>query len=139
MKLLTKNTDYAIRALIQLAKNKDRYISSTEISRDEKIPLPYLRRILQALTKENIISTKEGAGGGVKLRLAPDGIRLTRLIRMFQGNIQLVECMFRKQICFNRKKCVLRKKMKDIEEMVISELENITIGNLLRELEKTCS
>lgn len=136
MKLLTKNTDYAIRALIHLARNKDKCLSSTRISQEEKIPLPYLRRILQILTGENFISTKEGAGGGVKLRRRPDSIGITSLIRMFQGEVQLAECMFRKQFCHNRKTCVLRKRLKAIEKMVIGELEGITIGSLLKDLEE---
>jgi len=88
------------------------------------------------LTKENVISTKEGAGGGVRLRLNRDDIRITRLIRIFQGEVQMAECMFRKQLCYNRGTCVLRKRIKSIEKMVISELETITIGSLLKDLKE---
>jgi DNA-binding IscR family transcriptional regulator len=57
------------------------------------------------------------------------------LIRLFQGNIQLTECMFRKRICSNRKTCVLRKRIKNIESIVTREFENLTIEDLLRDLE----
>ena len=59
MKLLTKETDYAVRALVYLAANRDRFVSSREISKEEEIPLPYLRRILQKLREEKIVRTVE--------------------------------------------------------------------------------
>ena len=136
MKLLTKNTDYAVRALIYLARSDDEYVPSREISREDKIPLQYLRRILQELRKEGLVETREGVNGGHRLKVEPEIIKLTRLIEIFQGEIELVECMFRKQICHNRKKCVLRKKMKEIERMVVAELEDVTIGSLVEDMEK---
>ena len=36
MKLLTKNTDYAIRALLHIARNGEGYLSSRKISSDEE-------------------------------------------------------------------------------------------------------
>ena len=59
MKLLTKNTDYAVRALLHLARRKKEFVSSREISREEKIPLHYLRRILQKLKEEKLVSARE--------------------------------------------------------------------------------
>ena len=38
MKLITKNTDYAIRALMVLAKHKGEYVSAREIAGEEKLP-----------------------------------------------------------------------------------------------------
>ena len=137
MKLLTKNTDYAVRALIYLARNQDEYVSSREISRKDKIPLQYLRRILQDLRKEGVVETKEGISGGHRLKVGPGEIKLTRLIEIFQGTVELVECMFRKEICHDREKCVLRKKIQDIEKLVVAELEGITIGSLVKDIKET--
>ena len=139
MKLLTKNTDYAVRALIYLARSEEEYVSSREISREDKIPLQYLRRILQELRKESIVDTREGARGGQRLKVQPEKIRLSRLIEIFQGHVELAQCMFRKQICHNRNNCVLRKKLLEIEEKVVEELEGITIGSLVKDIEETDS
>ena len=136
MKLITKNTDYAIRALLHLARTGDGFTSSRKISREEKIPLPYLRRILQRLREENLISTKEGASGGVKIIMAPTEIRISRLIEIFQGDVTLLDCVFRKNICINVKTCPLRRRIKKIENEVIKELECVTIENLLDDLNK---
>ena len=134
MKLLTKNTDYAIRALLHIARNGRGYISSREISSDEEIPLPYLRRILNKLREEEIIITREGVGGGAKINRDPAEIRVSNLIRIFQGDITLLDCVFRKNICPNVKTCPLRKRIKTIENVVVNELEVLTIKDLLDDL-----
>ena len=136
MKLLTKNTDYAIRALLHIARNGEGYLSSREISSDEEIPLPYLRRILNKLRKEEIIITREGVGGGAKINRDPAEIRVSNLIRIFQGDITLLDCVFRKNICINIKTCPLRKRIKKIEKVVVKELESVTIADLLDDLNK---
>ena len=136
MKLLTKNTDYAIRALLHIARNGEGYLSSREISRKENIPLPYLRRILNKLREEEIIITREGVGGGAKINRDPAEIRVSNLIRIFQGDITLLDCVFRKNICINIKTCPLRKRIKKIEKVVVKELESVTIADLLDDLNK---
>jgi len=136
LKLLTKNTDYAIRALLHIARNGEGYLSSREISRKENIPLPYLRRILNRLREEEIIITKEGVGGGAKINRDPEEIRVSNLIEIFQGKLTLLDCVFRKNICINVKTCPLRRRIKKIENVVIKELEDLTIKALLDDLNK---
>lgn len=135
MKLLTKETDYAIRAILDLARRSDGFVSSREISVREDIPLHFLRRILRKLITAGLVGSKEGVSGGARLEADPDEIRISDLIRLFQGDIQLAECMFRKKICSNRGNCVLRKRIKKIEKTVTEEFETMTIGDLLRDLE----
>jgi len=135
MKLLTKNSDYAVRALVYLAKHNDRYVPSSEIASSETIPLHFLRRILQKLTKAGLVSSREGIAGGVRLAQHPSKIKVGEVIRIFQGRIQLSECMFRKRLCSNRARCVLRKKIKQIEKSVIRQFERLTIASLLNEEE----
>jgi Rrf2 family cysteine metabolism transcriptional repressor len=135
MQLLNKNTDYAVRALIQLAVKKGEYVSSSEISREQDIPLAYVRRILQDLVKAGYIESKEGVSGGVKLKKDPAKITVSEMLRLFQGEIQISACMFRKKICSQRATCVLRKRINKIESKLVDEFSNITIRDLLRDME----
>ena len=139
MKLLTKKTDYTIRALLYLTMNPYNFVSSKTISEVDKIPLQFLRRILQTLTKENFVISKEGISGGVKLKKDPYKIKLTKLMEIFQGNVKFTDCLLRKKLCHNRSKCVLRKRIKKVENKVIDELKNITIGTLIDDIKKADS
>ncbi len=136
MKLITKHTDYAARALIHLARARGQFVPSREIARIEGIPLSFLRRILQELARQEMIETREGKAGGVKLSVEPGKIELTRLIRIFQGKVSLTECVFRRKLCPNRSRCVLRARLKKIETLVLDELAGITVGGLVKDIEE---
>jgi Rrf2 family transcriptional regulator, cysteine metabolism repressor len=134
MKLLTKQTDYAARALIFLAQHRDEFVSSNAMARKNKIPLHFLRQVLQTLIKKGIITSQEGVDGGVKISAKPQNIYLSDLIGMFQGKIQLSKCMFRNRVCPNRNHCVLRKRVKTIEKKIVDEFKGISIQTLLNDL-----
>jgi Rrf2 family cysteine metabolism transcriptional repressor len=135
MKLITKETDYAIRAVMRLAATGSYYLSSRDIAEKEEIPLHFLRRILQTLIKAGLVESKEGVSGGVRLKARPERIHLSDVMHVFQGDIQLSECVFRKRICSNRDKCVIRRRIRTVEDMVAEQFGNITIADLLQDRE----
>ncbi|MEI6757234.1 MAG: Rrf2 family transcriptional regulator [Chlorobium sp.] len=135
MKVLTKKTDYAIRALLSLAASKGSYVSAKAISAEQGIPYQFLRGLLQEMIRHNLVSSKEGVQGGFMLSKNPDEIGLKQLIGIFQGKVEVSECMFRKQLCANRAKCVLRHEIMRIEQVVNNEFDKITIGKLQRDLD----
>src|SRR3989339_1376596 len=115
MQLITKESDYAIRALTYLAENKKEYSTAKIISAASDIPYQFLRRILKKLKDKGYTATKEGVGGGVMLIVKPAGIKIADIIEVFQGRIRFSACMARKNICSNIKSCVLREKMIGVE------------------------
>ena len=132
MKLLSRNTDYAVRAVCYIAKKKSGVVSVTELVEKLKIPRPFLRKILQALNNEGMLRSSKGMGGGFRLARKPEGIYLTDIMETFQGPFKLNECFFRKEICPNRRSCFLKKKIDGIERYVLSELKAITIGSIIK-------
>lgn len=134
MKLLTKHTDYAMRALLRLAADTSRFTSAREIATRESIPAAFLRTIFRTLKREGFLETKEGMHGGVRLSKDPQEIRMSDVIRLFQGKIQFSECMFRRKLCGNRRTCVLRRRLLEIEKTVADQFDTITIAGLLDDL-----
>ena len=57
---------------------------------------------------------------------------IVEVAKTFQGPLNLNECLLKKKICPGRKTCPLKKRIDKIEKDVISELGEITIGNLLK-------
>ena len=133
MKLITRDTDYAVRALAFIAKQKLDIIPVSQLVKCLKIPRPFLRKILQMLNKKGLLSSYKGQGGGFKLAVAPGRIFLFDLIETFQGSVKLNECIFKKRVCPNIKTCKLKKRLDNIQNYVISELKNITLASLLNE------
>lgn len=131
MKLITRDTDYAIRAICFIARHKKKLISVSELARELKAPRPFLRKILQILNKKGVLISFKGQGGGFKLARSPRNIFIIDLIEIFQGPLKFNECIFKKKICPDAKKCALKKEIALIERYVLSELRFITIASLL--------
>ena len=132
MKLITRDSDYAVRALCFIARQKKEIISVAELVKELEIPRPFLRKILQLLNKKRLLKSYKGRDGGFELVLSAKRILLLDLIKIFQGPLKLNECIFKKAPCPNVKVCKLKKKMDNIQRYVISELQTITLASLLK-------
>ncbi|MCX5669298.1 MAG: Rrf2 family transcriptional regulator [Candidatus Omnitrophica bacterium] len=131
MKLITRNTDYALRAICYIAKQKN-VVTVTELVRVLGVPRPFMRKILQQLSKEKILKSYKGQSGGFKLKLFPEKIFIIQIMHIFQGQVSLSECFLKKDICPNRGKCVLRKKIRQIENNALGQLRQISIASLVK-------
>ena len=132
MKLITRDTDYAIRALAYIAGHQERIVSATELVRQIRMPRPFLRKILQNLDKKGLLKSYKGKGGGFALAVPPDEISILGLIKIFQGPFKLNECFFKKHLCPNTKDCGLKRRIDRIEKYVLKELAAINLGYLYR-------
>jgi len=130
MKLITRNTDYALRALCYIAKQKD-IVAVTKLVKALGVPRPFMRKILQQLNKKKILESSKGQGGGFKLKVPAGKIYITRIMHIFQGQVGLNGCFLKKEICPNKGKCVLRKKIHAIEDSVLKQLKRINITSLI--------
>ena len=131
MKLIKRDTDYAIRALCYIAQSKDDVISVSRLVEHLNIPRPFLRKILQRLNKKGLLISYKGKGGGFSLGRKAGKIFLADLICIFQGTLKINECFLRKKTCPDTKSCPLKKKIDSIEKYVILELKKTTIGTLV--------
>ncbi len=131
MTLITKDTDYAIRALCYLARHPERPASVPEISKALKISYTFLRKILQILTKHEILRSVKGKGGGFSLNQAANKIFVNAIITIFQGPLDFKNCRVKQYICPDVKTCPLRKKVEEIENYARYVLQSVTIQSLI--------
>ncbi len=131
MNLITRDVDYAIRALCCIAKREEGVYSVNEIAKYLKIPRPFLRKILQVLGKKNIVHSYKGKGGGFRLAAKPGKISLFDIITSFQGPIRLNDHTFKRKVCPHLKECNVKKKLDRAERVMVSELKGITIANII--------
>ncbi|MCD4782115.1 MAG: Rrf2 family transcriptional regulator [Candidatus Omnitrophica bacterium] len=131
MKLLTKDSDYAIRTLMHLALHPHEFISTKQISDGQGMPYQFLRRIVQKLISHNLVESKEGIRGGIKIKREPEDIKIIDVMQIFQGPVQLSACMFRNKLCENRANCVLRRELQRIESIVRNEFRDVSIQKLI--------
>ena len=131
IRLINRNSDYAVRALCYIVAREDKekraIISVAELVKKLRVPRAFMRKILQILNNEGILSSKRGIGGGFKLARAPENVHLIEIVEIFQGPFKLSECIFKNKACPNRKVCLLKKKLDAIEKFAANKLKPITI------------
>jgi len=132
VKLITRNTDYAVRALCCIAEQKQEVISADQLVKSLEMPRPFLRKILQTLNKEGLLNSSKGKDGGFALAVSPGKITLTDVMKIFQGPIKLNECKFKKSDCPYTSDCLLKKKIDKIEKEVMVKLKAITIASIIK-------
>lgn len=85
MRVSTKS-DYALRALIELASHDDDLpVSAEELGRAQDIPRGFLQGILADLRRTGIVGSQRGQAGGWRLARAADEITVADVIRAVDG------------------------------------------------------
>jgi len=129
MKLITRDTDYAVKAIAAIAKGKRAY-TVNELVDKLGIPKAFLRRIFQKLANAGILLSTKGKSGGFSLARKPKDIKISDIIFAFQGKVSMNECVFKKKLCPDIRTCPLRKEIVKIEKDVVARLESISIASL---------
>ncbi|WP_051753373.1 RrF2 family transcriptional regulator [Streptosporangium amethystogenes] len=91
---ISAKTDYALRALTQLAAHADRPVSSEELAQGQEIPHKFLEAIMAELRRTGFITSQRGTGGGHRLRLPADQVVIADVIRALNGPLTVIrgEC-----------------------------------------------
>jgi Rrf2 family protein len=131
MKILIRETDYAVRLLVALALTGEKFVSASAMSQELTIPYQFLRLLVQSLAKAKLVETKEGKTGGVRLARDPRKITLLDVVEVFQGEVHMSECLFKSAKCGNFATCVLRARIQKIEESVASQLKAVTVAAMV--------
>lgn len=116
-----------------MAGRQGELISTANLDRDLKLPRPFMRKTLQVLQKEGYLASVKGYKGGFKLQLKPSQIHLIALMRIFQGEISLSDCLFKKKLCDSVATCPLRRQIKSMEQELLKKLKAVTIADLMKE------
>jgi Rrf2 family protein len=134
VKLVNKNIHYAIKALLYFAGKPQEVISARALAIELKIHRPFLRKVLQVLSKYQMLKSQKGKGGGFILDAQPHKLRIIDIMNIFQVDMNIISCIFRKEVCQQINTCLLRKKLKNIENNLRKEFNTITIATLLKSM-----
>ena len=90
---LTVQSDYALRALVFLASNRERLSSIREIAGIYGISENYMVKIIHRLGGGGFIETIRGRNGGLRLARLPEEIRIGDVVRFTEEAFAVVACM----------------------------------------------
>lgn len=132
MKLSTK-TRYGTRILIELALQINQgAVQVSKISLNQKISVKYLEQLLQTLKRAGIVKSLRGPKGGHLLAKDPEEIFLGQIVRLFEGQTDLVECISFPEKCEMAADCLVRNAWHDATSVLYEKLDGISIADLIR-------
>ena len=127
---ITRKLEYALIALRYIqGQSEDKVVSAKEISGVYRIPLQLLAKILQELSKHNILEATQGAHGGYKLKKSLDQMNLTALIKILEGPIGIMDCSIDTN-CVQLDICNIRKPISRVNDAIISMFDNLTLSEI---------
>lgn len=130
MKILNRDVDYAVRALVLMARN-DRPVTPVGGMREVVgVSGPFLRKVMQKLQKSGFVHSVKGKGGGFALARDPGGMRLSELVSALQGGIKLNDCVSEGRLCGLHSACKLRGRLASMESRLLEDLAAITVKDL---------
>ncbi|WP_425916471.1 RrF2 family transcriptional regulator [Acinetobacter sp. TSRC1-2] len=126
---LNKFTDYALRLLMYISRPRDIPYTIAEIARDLHVSQNHLVKIVHFMGKQDWIITTRGKGGGIRLNIETLNLNLGQIVRILQGNNQIVEC--NTPPCVLRSNCGLKGILDQALEQFYQSLDHYRLGDVL--------
>jgi Rrf2 family iron-sulfur cluster assembly transcriptional regulator len=127
---LSQTSGYAILALGLLHKCGDRLVLAKDITQCTRIPLPYLSKILNALTRTGLIVGKRGYRGGFALSRSADKISLFDVAEAVEGPGWLPTCPLGMVGCSKHPLCPIHDFWTVQRAKIIEELRHLTLDDI---------
>ncbi len=130
MGLITKDTDYAMRALIHFTRNPGRTLSARDVAERLGLSRPFLRKILQRLGMAGVLSSERGKAGGFRLARDARRVRVGDLVELFQDRIDVTHCDSKSGPCANAKTCLVHRRLRSLQADFDREIGRLDIKTL---------
>lgn len=99
---VSAKSDYALRALIEIAAKSDgTAMSAEEIGRLQEIPHGFLQSILADLRRAGIVMSQRGQAGGWRMAREPDQVTVADVIRAVDGPLVSVYGLRPEAVSYN--------------------------------------
>ena len=122
---ITRQADYAVRAMIYLTQLGDeRRASTSQIAQEKRIPPSFLAKIVSQLSVAGLLQTSRGARGGVSLAKSPNEISLLDVVEAIDGPILLNECVADHSACSFGDSCPMKPVWCDAQHELVERLRN---------------
>ena len=131
---VSQKTEYAMRAMIELAIRRDHegdsLVAARTLADAQHIPLRFLEQQLGALHKAGLVESFRGAGGGCRLARDPALIRVADVIDAIEGPLYPMNCM-EDHRCFQDARCGLQGLWGDVHLAIRQVFERTTLADLV--------
>jgi Rrf2 family protein len=138
MDVIRRNTDYALRLIVHLARHVEAgSVSSRRIAQEEGVSAQLASKLLQKLSAAGLVSSRLGKNGGFALSKPPSGISLAEVIAVIQGPVHLNRCLAAEGLCPHQSRCSICGRLRTLQGHVDETLAGISLADLVDDLRTT--
>jgi Rrf2 family protein len=137
--MFSKACEYGIRASTYIALNslEGTRVSLKEIAEKIDSPVAFTAKVLQQLTKSNIIDSVKGAAGGFEIEKGNiSKIKLNEIVYAIDGNTVYAGCGLGLKQCNANEPCPVHDKFVQIRSDLKNMLENTSLYDMTMGLEE---
>jgi Rrf2 family protein len=129
--------EYTMRAMLHLAaKPQGTIVQIYDIAQQWDIPENFLRKIVQLLTKSNLVLSHRGVGGGIELAKSAEDITLLEVIETAEGKLALNKCLIHAGFCPRDSWCAVHLVWNEVQESMKEILRGHTIAELAKQTQR---
>lgn len=128
--MISQTAEYALRAILFMAKDYKNSHTTQQIAAATEVPAGYLSKILQNLSKANLVSSQRGLGGGFTLSHSPSSLTIYAIVHAVDPLPRILTCPLKgEKHCKNL--CALHRKLDDATALVEKSFREVTVLELI--------
>ena len=128
---ITRQADYAIRAVLYLAQlGPNQRAATSTVAQEKRIPPSFLAKIISQLSIAGLLHTSRGARGGVSLAREAKEISLLDVVEAIDGPILLNECVGESGNCSFEEDCPLHSIWQEAQVQLVDRLRKTHFDQL---------
>jgi len=131
--MFSKACEYGIRAVIYIAEQShhDKKVSLKDVAQAVESPEAYTSKILQQLSRSNIINSNKGPTGGFWMdKQTLDNVKLSTLVSAIDGSSIYIGCGLGLKQCNEKMPCPVHNSFKEIRNELKKMLETTSVKSL---------
>lgn len=132
---LSKKSEYALMAARYMAINDHgKSVTAKEIAENHDISYELVAKVLQSLTKNDLVVSSLGSKGGYSLKKRSDEISLIDLIKAVEPDYQITECMRIGNIksdCSNLDCCKIKDPLAEIQKKIDKVFTDTKLSHII--------
>ena len=131
MDILRRNTDYALRLMVNLARRYgDGDASTRALAQAEEVSYQLACKLMQQLHAAGLVESSMGPKGGFRLCREPAEINIREIIEAIQGPLRLNRCLLSDDACPRQDTCPIRTKIGELQDRMDEHLSSVTLDEL---------
>ncbi len=128
--MISQTVEYALRAVAHLAAQAPESCKTQEIATATHVPAAYLSKVLQSLSRAEIVRSQRGIGGGVSLASDPHELTILDVVTAVEPLQRITSCPLDLK-SHGTTLCPLHRRLDDAMAQVEAAFAETTLAELL--------